>query len=279
MNLRIFLKVSNFLLCLTLLAGWIGCSSILLAQERVLQINSTSGAKMRSLISGDAAKAKANLILLVGSGGALKISEGGELKYLKGNFLARSRRMFENRGYLVALVDAPMDQKKPQNLDGFRASKEHASDLGIVAKNLFSLNGKPVVVIGTSRGTVSAANLGLRDQSGLIKAVILTSALVRRNKKGESLNELNMKDMKLPLLFIHNKSDKCNFTLLEDVGRLATELKKDGVDVKLVVVNSVIKTGRNCGSKSPHGFLGIEDKVVSMADEWLISRNCFTECN
>ena len=120
-----------------------------------------------------------------------------------------------------------------------------------------------MVVIGTSRGTVSAANLALRDKSGSVKAAVLTSSLVKPNKKGKNLNDLKLNGLKLPLLFVHNKADKCKTTLLKDVKPLVGKLEKSGVNAELIVVGSKNKTGGHCGGSSPHGFLGIEQDVIS----------------
>ena len=170
------------------------------AQE-VLQVKATSGAKLRMLLTGNPDTAKANVILLTGGNGVLKISGKGEIKKPTYNFLVRTRRIFAKAGFLAAVVDAPLDRRKaPGLLGGFRASAEHANDLSKVVRKLAALNGKPVFVIGTSRGTVSAANVALRDRSGNIKAAVLTSSIVEPNAKGGTINALALNALKVPVL-------------------------------------------------------------------------------
>ncbi len=240
------------------------------AAAEVLQVKATSGSKLRALLTGNPDTARANVILLTGGNGVLKISGKGEIKKPTDNFLVRTRQLFANAGFVAAVVDAPLDRRKaPGLLGGFRASAEHADDLGKVVKKLQALNGKPVIVIGTSRGTVSAANVAVRDTSGNVIAAVLTSSLVKPNKRGKIITDLQLNTLKVPVLFVHNKGDKCKVTLLAGVEAVVKKLKKNGVKAELIVVSSKKKTGRNCGGNSPHGFLGLEQQVVDRIAGWI----------
>ena len=236
----------------------------------VLQVKTASGAKMRALLTGNPKTAKANLILLTGGNGVLKISGKGEIKKPTKNFLVRTRQLFANAGFLTAVVDAPLDRRTSTGLlGGFRASTKHADDLSKVVKKLSALNAKPVIIIGTSRGTVSAANVAARDMSGNIKAAVLTSSMVRPNKKGKIITDLPLNAIKVPVLFVHNKGDTCKMTLLSGVKPVVKKLKKNSVKAELIVVSSKKKKGRDCGPNSPHGFLGLEQLVVNKISDWI----------
>ncbi|MGI9378929.1 MAG: hypothetical protein ACR2OW_04700, partial [Methyloligellaceae bacterium] len=153
--------------------------------EFVLQVSATSGAKLRTLVSGDPQQAKANILLLAGGNGVLKISGKGQIKSKKNNFLVRSRSLFAKHGYLTALVDAPKDRHTKTGISGgFRISGEHAQDLQKVVDRVQSLSNPPMVIVGTSRGTVSAANIALRTSSPQVKGLILTGSLVAADKSG-----------------------------------------------------------------------------------------------
>lgn len=261
----------RLMLIVAVFVGFDGERGTVFAQESVLEVVATSGAKLRTLLTGDPSTAKANVMLLAGGSGVLKISGKGNTQ--SKNFLVRNRQSFAAAGFLAAVVDAPMDRrKKPGLLGGFRASEEHAADLEKVARKLQELNGKPVIVVGTSRGSVSAANLALRDKSGVVKAAVITSSLVKPNNRGKTLHDLALSELKLPLLFVHNKSDKCKVTLLKDVEPLFEKLRNSGVSAELIVVDSTEKTGRYCGAGSPHGYLGIEQDVISRIAGWIQSK-------
>ena len=101
-------------------------------------------------------------ILFPGSGGTIQLrSEGGQPKFAGGNFLVRSRAEFVNRGVIAAILDAPSDQQGGWGMtDEFRLGEDHAADIGAVIADLRKrLPNLPLFLIGTSRGTISAAAL------------------------------------------------------------------------------------------------------------------------
>lgn len=258
--------------------AWLACLVLVLlviapdvgSAEEVLQVKASSGAKLRTLLTGDPSTAKANIILLAGGRGVVKLSGTGEIKAMKGNFLVRTRQLFADKGYLTALVDAPMDRRnKIGLLRGFRASAEHGDDLARVAARLHALNRKPVIVVGTSRGSVSAANLALRGAKDTVSAAVLTSSVVKENAKGRSITSLPLGRIKVPVLFVHNESDACHATLLKDVKPVIRAMKEQGARADLIVVDSRKATSGHCKGRSPHGFLGIEKQMVEKIVGWL----------
>ena len=85
--------------------------------------------------------------------------------------------------------------------------------------------GLPLFLIGTSRGTISAAALGARFGSGL-SGVVLTSTMfraagARSNEPGPGLSRFDFTTVKVPVLFVHHVSDQCTLTPYGDVARLA----------------------------------------------------------
>lgn len=256
------------LLTLLILYGLQGSAD---AANKVLTVNSERGATIRLLLTGDASNARANLILLAGGDGRVLISGEGKIGWHRGNFLVRSRALFATKGFLAAVMDAPSDRKKePGLLGGFRISPEHADDLARAAAALGALNGKPVIVVGTSRGTVSAAHFAARHKPGTLHAAILTSSLVRRNRKGTWIQQVPLRQIAIPVLFVHNSHDRCRFTLLNDIKPIVARMKQAGVKTDLIVVASKKKAVANdCQGKTPHGYLGIEAQVVSKIAQWI----------
>lgn len=243
--------------------------------EEVLKLKSASGAPMRVLLTGDANAAVANVILFAGGDGVLKIKGDGTIRKLKKNFVVRSRDLFAKQGFLAATADAPKDKwEKPGLLKGFRASAEHAQDIEKIAKNLRKINGKPVAVIGTSRGTVSAANAGARIAPPNVSLVVLTSALsVPKNKNGATVPQLALDKITAPVLLVHNKDDICKVTPLSGVKMIEKKLTKTNSDVELYVWKSKKQKMKNpCQALTPHGFLGIEEKVVKQIADWIRKR-------
>ena len=53
----------------------------------------------------------AAVILFAGGHGALGLTGAGKMKWGAGNFLVRTRGMFAEHGFMVAVVDAPSDRQ------------------------------------------------------------------------------------------------------------------------------------------------------------------------
>src|SRR5665213_3607556 len=72
------------------------------------------------------------------------------------NFLIRAVPDFAALGLSVAVVDTPSDQPNGMN-DYFRMGTEHATDVAAVIAAMRQRAAVPVWLVGTSRGTISAA--------------------------------------------------------------------------------------------------------------------------
>jgi hypothetical protein len=78
----------------------------------------------------------------------------------------RSLPLFREAGIFTALVDAPSDYPGEEGLAGFRDTTRHAEDLGKVIADARAGTKAQVWVVGTSRGTISAANAAVMLGSG-----------------------------------------------------------------------------------------------------------------
>ncbi|MGE0612749.1 MAG: hypothetical protein AB7O70_10430 [Hyphomicrobiales bacterium] len=230
------------------------------------------GATVNVLLTGDGEKASANLMLLVGGSGVIRLNPD-----LPGtrhrNFLTRSRHLFAAGGYLAASVDAPSDRLSKDGLAGFRMTADHADDLAAVARALAARNGKPVVVVGTSRGSVSAGNAAIRLGPDIVRAAVLSSSLTDRAGKPDSLKEMNMADARIPVFFLHNRGDKCRWTPLSSVEQIRSGMVKAGRTADLAVLESTHADADNpCWALTPHGFQGIEQQAVDAILVWIGSQ-------
>lgn len=126
---------------------------------------------------------KAAIILFAGGHGGLQISQDGSFGWGKGNFLVRTRQLFADQGLLVVVVDAPSDHQSNPYLGSFRQSPEHAADIKAVIAWLRTQAKIPVWLVGTSRGTQSAAYIAtqLNSQEGP-NGLVLTSTILSDDK-------------------------------------------------------------------------------------------------
>ena len=124
--------------------------------------------------SGDAIA----LVLLPGGGGHVALDAEGCARNLRGNSLVRFRDPFHGLGFATALVDAPSDYRGEDGLVGFRLSPQHAADLGKVIADVRRRTRMPVWLVGTSRGTISAASAAARLKGPEAPdGLVLTSAV------------------------------------------------------------------------------------------------------
>lgn len=71
--------------------------------------------------------------------------------------------LFARRGLIVATIDAPSDRQINPYLAGYRQRREHVEDIKAVIADIRQQANMPVWLIGTSRGTQSAAYIGLQS--------------------------------------------------------------------------------------------------------------------
>ena len=199
--------------------------------------------------------APAVLVLLTGGPGAIGMKGGVPTSP---NFLIRSRDRFAAAGFDLALVGKPTDH---DDLDfAFRASADHVADLTRVVEKLRADTGKPVWLVGTSRGTVSAAAaaIALGDR---IAGVVLTSSITQ-TKGPYAVEDLDLKRIKVPVLVMHHKRDQCNVTLPSDASLIFDGLKNAPVRKLLMVDGGSGPRGDPCEPWHWHGYVGMEQEAV-----------------
>lgn len=217
---------------------------------------------------------KASVILFAGGKGALGLSSlfgRASIKWGKKNFLVRTRNLFLNNGFLVAVVDAPSDmQSKNGMLGGFRDSPEHVEDIDHVIKYLRQQVNAPIWLVGTSRGSESAANVAINSRQKP-DGLVLTSSITVMNNKGTAITDMNLSRVSVPTLIVANTDDKCPKTPANGADEIAALLvKAKRVEVKKFSGGSIPES-KPCKAMSYHGFLGIEDEVIDYISSFIKS--------
>jgi hypothetical protein len=214
---------------------------------------------------------KAATILLAGGHGGLQISANGSFGWGKGNFLVRSRQLFVDKGLIVLVVDAPSDRQKPPYLSGFRGTREHISDLKAVIAWSRRQADVPVWLIGTSRGTESAAfaATSLTGHDGP-DGLVLTSTILRDSKEF-SVPGLQLDRLRIPVLVVHHVNDGCSHCRFAEISKLMDKLG-NSPKKELLPVKGGVSRGDPCEAHSYHGFNGIEAEVVNKIGAWMPER-------
>jgi pimeloyl-ACP methyl ester carboxylesterase len=208
----------------------------------------------------------ASVILFTGGRGALTLERGLPRN---ANFLVRSRQRFAERGFLVTVPDAPSDRAS-EALVGFRTSAEHAIDVRALIAALRAEADVPVWLVGTSMGTVSAASVAARLGEGGADGIVLTSSVVGRSRQmGESLQDVALERIRVPVLMVHHRDDACRVSRYADtswaMGRLSAAPKRE----LLTFSGGDAPQSEACEPLAPHGYFGIEARVIDAITAWI----------
>lgn len=262
---------TRLLVLAVLVSALVAPSAWAQTSSRVVDVATRPGVTQRFLLLTPD-HPKAAVILFAGGQGGLQIAPDGSLGWGKGNFLVRSRELFAAQGLLVAVVDAPSDRQSAPFLGGFRQTSEHVSDIKAVIAWLKHQAAVPVWLVGTSRGTQSAAFIGteLRPDNGGPDGLVLTSSILR-DPRGRPVPDMPLERITIPVLVVHHRQDGCRLCAFADVPRLMTRLSA-ARSKELIPFDGGTNQGDPCEAFAHHGFNGLEREVVSKIADWIVGR-------
>ena len=239
-------------------------------KEQVVDIPSRPGITQRILIVKPE-QPKAAAILFAGSHGGLMISDRGSLKWGGDNFLVRTRKLFANQDLLVAVVDVPSDRKNPPYLDGFRQRPEHVEDIKAVIAWLKQQADLPVWLVGTSRGTQSAAFVAtqLSSADGGPDGLVLSSSILR-DDRSRPVQDMPLGKITIPVLVVHHEKDGCPQCSYGDIPQLMDKLGR-AARKELLSFKGGENRANPCGPLAYHGFNGIDRDVVKKIAAWILA--------
>ena len=185
---------------------------------------------------------RASVILLPGGNGAINAGDNGDINGLKFNQLVRTRHAYAARGLAVLVADA-------------------GTDLNSAVQYMAAIK-RPVTVIGTSRGTIRAAEgiaRGARPD-----ALVLTSGfLSAESGSGQNVMSILGSPASLPrTLVIHHRQDSCRATLPAGVEPF---VKWSAGRARAVWLSGGASEGDPCEARAYHGFNGLDGQVVGIA--------------
>ena len=215
------------------------------------------------------------VILLAGGNGVLSLSRHGWATMLQGNFLIRSRDHFLANDLKVVLLDAPSNHSGSDGLNNQRLTDENAKLVGIVIKKLrSSFPGRPIWLVGTSTGTLSAVNAASKLTGAVRPDGIVLTSLITTTEPNFSLPVEHASVFKAELSMIHvptyvvsHRQDSCPRSLGSAFGGhpeaildALTGVASDKKELK--EFDGGGNVGPACEAFAYHGFNGIEDDVV-----------------
>ena len=252
--------------------SWLLSFAVAARAQEIVVLNTRAGVTQSYFLAQLPANPQAIGVLFPGSGGLIQLrQEKSQIKFGQNNFLVRARGEFVKRGVIAAVIDAPSDLQSGGMSDEFRLGENHFTDISAVLADLEKrFSGRPQFLIGTSRGTISAAALGARP--GLKPAgVVLTSTMFRqagpRSKEpGPGLSRFDFATIKVPLLFVHHASDQCGVTPYGDAVRLM-----DKYPLISVLGGKPPESGP-CDPFSAHGYFGKESETTEPIVNWMLKK-------
>lgn len=215
-------------------------------------------------------------ILLVGGQGVLKLAPRIDPNWGQhGNFLVRIRENLRRRGVYVAIIDVPSDHSN--GLGRFRTSQDHAEDIAaIIADVRRRAPGVPVWLIGTSMGTISAADgaarlPGARGPDG----IVLTSAISRVpfdvKQPPPTVLDVDLSAIRVPTLVVYHRADACDFVAPADAQRLLGKLANVPRKEAIFFDGGDPPRSTACEALAAHGYFGIEGKVADAIADWILA--------
>ena len=213
----------------------------------------------------------ASVILLAGGHGKLDLSADGKIGWGARNQLVRTRAAYAQAGLVTLVPDIAPDMKTRSGVTPYyRVSLPHARDLGALVKYLRKSKA-PVVIVGTSRGAVSAANAvsklsGDERPDGLVLTAPMLMAVDAKTPSVQMASGSDPKRLQVPLLVVGHKKDRCRYTLPSSIEAFR-QWHAGKVDV--VMMDGGAGKGDPCEAQSAHGFAGIDGEVVAAVSGWI----------
>lgn len=215
------------------------------------------------LLTVAGARPRAVAVLFPGGDGVVGLPADVRETRLGANFLVRSRDLFRGTEVAAAIVEVPSDRSGGMD-DAFRAGDEHRQDVAAVVADLRArFPSARVFLVGTSRGTVSAAHLG-HSLGRAVDGVVLTSTVFLGSRGGPGLEGFDFGAIPSPLLFVHHEEDGCRVCPYARALALARAYP-------LVTVRGGRPAESDpCQARSAHGYLGREAGTVRAIRAWML---------
>ena len=237
---------------------------------RVVDLPTRPGVTQRLLVLTPP-QPKAVAILLAGGHGGLQVSPNGAITWGAGNFLIRSRQLFADQGLMVVVADAPSDRQSAPFLSGFRQTPEHVADLKATIAWARAQSKLPVWLVGTSRGTQSAAFVATQLAGAEGPDGIVLSATILNDPRSRAVPSMALSSVRIPVLVVHHEEDGCKVCQFSDLPLLMDKLD-NAPRKQLLSFKGGENKGDPCEAFAHHGFNGLERDVVSQTAAWMLSK-------
>jgi hypothetical protein len=213
------------------------------------------------------------LVLYIGGDGTLNLG-AGQVNTGSPNTVARNRYHIAAEGFVVAVVDAANDfNNTPIGLRGRRLGPAHLADLRAVMADLRGrYPGLPIWGVGHSRGTLSAAVTAVSVEPPADGLVLISSLTGDPANPTEDLSQVDLESITGPALIVSHQGDVCAFTNPDDSKALRKRFSASERAKFRGFNGGSAPLTDPCDPLAPHGFFGIDQKVVDAVTKWIKRR-------
>lgn len=170
------------------------------------------------------------------------------------NFLVRTMDLWSAKDLNVAYFG---------DLHADRHSAQHMADIQAVLQWIEAQAPSPIYLVGTSRGTISAAYAAARLSDTRVRGLALTSTMQ------EVVSTPGLAGLAIPVLDLSHAQDGCSLTP-PGAGPAIIEALKASPRKAYIEVSGGSAYGNPCKARAHHGFNGIESVVVDTVANWLL---------
>lgn len=233
------------------------------AHDVVVDLTPSGGQPQRALVSVPPG-AHGMIVMLPGGSGEVGIGRDGSIAH-GDNFTVRTRTLWAAKGYGVVIPDAIGGT----NQHGLRSAPAYAQMIDRMVTLAHRQGVGPVFLLGTSQGSIAAMNGAAHAAPGRIAGVVLTESVSVLGGSHETVFDADPSGVSVPALVVANRDDACKVAPPDNAPRIAAAMTHSP-DVKVLTVSGgVTRSDNDCGSLTPHGYYGIEDKVVGAIVQWM----------
>jgi len=245
-----------------LVAIVLACLTVSASAQSVVQDIPTAGGGTEQVLFAGPASPRAILVMLAGGDGTVSFNASGQIAHMNGNFLMRTEPLWLAQGFAFVTIASP------SSLMGRRHTSAYAEAIGRAVDFARTRANAPVWLVGTSMGSIAAAN-GAAHLPGRVAGVVLTSSVAGPNKAAaETVFDSDLGAITAPALIVSNRGDTCPSAgpgfAPQILAALARSPRKE-----IIYVESHQLQSDPCEALSPHGYLGIESDVVQRISEWI----------
>lgn len=232
-------------------------------KEAVRDLALQDGAYQRVLFYGPATAMRGLIVMFPGGAGDVGIDKDGHIRNDL-NFVVRTRELWAQRGYGVLIVDAI----GRDSLRGERSTPQYAAVVREVLTYANTLTDRPVWAMGTSQGAISAMLAASMAQSGELAGVVLSESVSVLGRSHETVFDVHPEAVRIPALVVANRDDRCRVAPPSKAREIAAAMSHAQASV-LMEEGGNAESSNTCSSQSPHGYWGIDGKVVGDIDHWM----------